>query len=100
MGTPNVFDGRNPWQQDEEVQSAQEPEVPGAIRNRQLVLPRRSARSHPAVTAAASSSRQPLNRSRSFLFNHSSQILTLRRGGEAGMGTRAAEVVVRTSRAW
>lgn len=49
-----VFDGRDHWQQDEEKQLAQEPEVPGAIRNRQLVLPRHSARSHPAVTAAAS----------------------------------------------
>lgn len=83
------------------MQLALEPGVPGAIRKRQLVLPRCSARSHPACNPAAASSSSPAfcsNRSCSLLFNHSSQILTPRGGGEVGMGTRAVEAAIRTSK--
>lgn len=71
------------------MQSAPEPGVPGAIRKRQPVLPRCSARSHPACDPAATSSSSPAlssDRSCSPLFNHSCQILTLGGGGEAGTG--------------
>lgn len=98
----SAVDGGNHWQHDGEVQLAPRPGVPGAIRKRQLVLPRCSARSHPACNPAATSSSSPAlgsHRFSSFLSNHSPQSLTLRGGGEAGMGTRAAEAAARTSRA-
>jgi len=70
---------------------------------RQLVLPRCSARSSPARNPAAASSSSPAfgsNRSCSFFFNHKSHFCALGGGGKAGMGTRAAEAVAGTSRAW